>query len=126
MPLDAGMEDLQDWVRFGAYVSHRRRELGLSQRDIEKLDVGISEATLYKIENAKQSSYAPRTLRMLCKTLEWTPSSASDVLHGGEPTQSKWRDYVEAPKALSGKLDQLTDLQRAKIEALVDEMLPDE
>lgn len=44
----------------------------------------------------------------------------------GLPVTTNQTISTNGAKALSGKIDQLTAAQRSAIEALVDEMLPDE
>lgn len=75
----------QDIKRLGAAVSARRRELGLSQEDVQRLG-GPSTTTLSKIENGTAKRIWERTARDLDRVLGWRAESALDVLYGlGDP-----------------------------------------
>ncbi|MBN8883004.1 MAG: helix-turn-helix domain-containing protein [Salana multivorans] len=85
----------QDIKRLGAAVSARRRELGLSQEDVQRLG-GPSTTTLSKIENGTAKRIWERTARDLDRVLGWRAESALDVLYGlgdplpaPEPTESR-------------------------------------
>lgn len=102
----------------------RRQELDLVGRDIES--GGISTSVLSLIENARKDRYETRLLRRLAATLAWTPDSIDRILRGEPPLEQPLdrRAPDAAPAGLEGKVRRLSPAQRAKIEALVDEMLP--
>lgn len=78
-----GGHDL-DWERLGRYVLDRRRELGLTQPELQAAG-GPGAATIRLIEGAKATSYSGRKLRDLEAALEWRQGSINAILNGGEP-----------------------------------------
>lgn len=74
-----------NWASVGEAVRRERMRIGLSQADLARL-AGVSESVIYLLENAKQTSYKPRSLRGVCAVLGWTDESIQQLLEGGEPT----------------------------------------
>ncbi len=113
------------WRAVADAVRSRRRELRLVGRDIE--NAGVSRTILSLIENGRQDRYETRLLVNLCRALQWAPDSIDRLLEGGQPvvalTSRNGTTETRAPAALSGKLEQLSQSDRAYIEGLVDRLL---
>jgi hypothetical protein len=73
-----------DWKRVARYVRERREELGLSQADVYARG-GPSTASMNLLENARQASYRPVTIRQVETALDWRHGSIARIGHGGEP-----------------------------------------
>lgn len=71
------------------------------------------------VENARQTSYAERTLRALSVGLDWSPDSIERLLAGQDPLP-----YVTQPAVveMAGGHD-LTPDEQAKVEAFVQGLL---
>ena len=110
----------EDWERVARVVATRRRSLGLSQDDVAEASGGtISKPVLSLVENARQSSYKPRTLAGLERALRWRPGSIDRILAGLDP------EPVEPPMLesdLARKLLAEMERLRATVEQLAAEL----
>jgi hypothetical protein len=78
-PVDAVDERL---LRAGQAVAERRRELGLSQRDLLALGVAKSQGTLVNFENGR--TWPRRSSRArLEEVLKWPPGTIAAIVAGG-------------------------------------------
>jgi len=95
--------------QFLARVARERREfIGLSQEELADYG-GPKKSTVGKIENARETSYSPRTQQQLEKALGWDRGSIRLLLTAGteyddDQLESVAVDYVE---------DELPDLTRS-------------
>lgn len=71
--------------RLGRYVRTRRRELKMTQADVQAAD-GPSTATLRLIEGGKHTDFRDGTGGALESAIKWAPGSIDATLAGGEPT----------------------------------------
>lgn len=72
-------------VRLGRMVRERRKELKLTQADVQAKG-GPSTATLRLIENGKHTDFRPATSQPLEDILQWQPGSIAAILKGQTPT----------------------------------------
>ncbi len=82
------MMDIMSWDKLGIDVRKRRRELGLTQPDVQERG-GPSVATQRAIENDRVGRLSTRMRRALEDALEWEPGSIDAVLAGGSPAPAK-------------------------------------
>lgn len=81
---------MDDWTRLADHVRRRRDALRMTQDDLVEAS-GLSGFSITKIENAKARLRAT-SRRQLEVGLSWAPGSVSDILAGGEPTESPEAD----------------------------------
>lgn len=102
------------WNLVANAVIRRRTELDLRAQDVvAAARGGISTSVLSLIENAKQTSYARRTLAALCRALQWTPDSIERLLDGKYPEVSEAADprtEANLPARRSISVDDIDDL----------------
>lgn len=79
------------WERVAAKVRARRLALGGRSVD-EVIDVAearygstVSRTVVSLVENARQETYAIRSLRVLSTGLDWAPDSIERILAGAAP-----------------------------------------
>jgi transcriptional regulator with XRE-family HTH domain len=77
------MDDVA-YYRFGVVVRQRRKELGLTQRQVTRHG-GPSGPTMSNIERAVAHVISPEVLAKLDSGLGWTDGSAARALAGGVP-----------------------------------------
>ena len=82
------MMGIMSWDKLGIDVRKRRRELGLTQPDVQERG-GPSVATQRAIENNRVGRLSTRMRRALEDALEWEPGSIDAVLAGGSPAPAK-------------------------------------
>src|SRR5882724_7419739 len=75
----------RDWKRLADYVIARRTKLGHKDRGTFATASGITERTLWNLENGRSVS-AP-TLAAVADTLGWSPDSPRLILDGREPVE---------------------------------------
>lgn len=122
-------KDEQPQATLAAAVRARRTQLGWSQRELaERSDV--SEPSINVIENARQESYRGITLSRIGAALGWDHGElgklmAEDGYSLPEPGQPRTGDGRDRPNlaALHGKLDQLSEKDRAIVEDMIDRLL---
>src|SRR6478609_5052547 len=85
------MKSIMSWDKLSDEVRKRRRELGLTQPDIQQRG-GPGVATLRAIENNQPSRPSLRMRRALEDALEWESGSVDAVLAGGPPTVKESKD----------------------------------
>jgi transcriptional regulator with XRE-family HTH domain len=73
-----------DPERFGRLVESRRRELGLSHRDVSEAG-GPTTVTFSKIERGRTPKPGLKTFAKLDKALRWKPGSAVRTFEGADP-----------------------------------------
>ncbi|MFC4512600.1 helix-turn-helix transcriptional regulator [Streptomyces ehimensis] len=73
-----------DWERLGRTVQAARKAKGLTQTQLVEL-IGVTRATLVKIEAGKQFSKITDTHRALEEALGWQAGSIELILGGGDP-----------------------------------------
>lgn len=80
----------QDWVRLGAALKAARtaRTPKLRQEDVAA-KLGISRATLQKIERGEPFAKITHTMRAYAQLLGWTADSPAQILAGGDPTAAE-------------------------------------
>ncbi|MDO3401925.1 helix-turn-helix transcriptional regulator [Mycolicibacterium neoaurum] len=78
------MENEDPAQRLGRFVRVRRKELKLTQADVQNAD-GPSPATLRLIEAGKHADLRRSTVEPLERILGWEPGSVQAVLDGGSP-----------------------------------------
>lgn len=72
------------WDTLAHAVRLRRKRLHLTQSDVANAG-GPGEATMNKIETAKQEGYSKRTLKSLDTALEWRLGTAEGIVSGAIP-----------------------------------------
>lgn len=77
--------DEADWRRLATQIARRRRELGMTQREVQEAG-GPSVATLRNLEAGTQDSYQGVVLGRLEQALRWRVGSVEATLAGGDPT----------------------------------------
>jgi transcriptional regulator with XRE-family HTH domain len=95
------MKSIMSWDKLSDEVRKRRRELGLTQPDIQQRG-GPGVATLRAIENNQPSRPSLRMRRALEDALEWESGSVDAILAGGAPTPKESKDdsdITTQPKA---------------------------
>ena len=95
------MKSIMSWDKLSEEVRKRRRELGLTQPDIQQRG-GPGVATLRAIENNQPSRPSLRMRRALEDALEWESGSVDAILAGGSPTLKESKDdsdITSQPKA---------------------------
>ena len=95
------MNSIMSWDKLSDEVRKRRRELGLTQPDIQQRG-GPGVATLRAIENNQPSRPSLRMRRALEDALEWESGSVDAILAGGPPTLKESKDDSDSttqPKA---------------------------
>lgn len=78
----------EDWKALSEAVEQRRRELGLTQLQVQQAG-GPSMAKIREIENRRTDVLSPSKRRDLERALRWRQGSVDDVLAGNEPTPLK-------------------------------------
>lgn len=87
--------------KFLGYVTKERREfIGLSQEELARYG-GPKKSTVGKIENARETSYSPRTMQQMEKALGWDRGTTRLILMAGHEYDEDMResvaaDYIEA------------------------------
>lgn len=88
------------WQFLARITKERREFIGLSQEELATYG-GPRKSTVGKIENARETSYSPRTQQQLEKALGWSRGSVRMILLAGteydeEDLESVAADYIEA------------------------------
>lgn len=82
------LEVAGDWQRLGAYLIHRRLDLGYRKRSVFQASVAVSPGerrTILDVETGNRSSFHPGTIAWLEHIYRWRPGSVAAVLAGGDP-----------------------------------------
>lgn len=102
-----------DADRLADYVSARRRELGLTQSQVQASG-GPSRNRLASIEDATGPEPSALTFQKLDTGLQWEPGSARSTLSGGTPTPLTNSDNALVGAAsITVSIEELADLIRA-------------
>lgn len=116
-----------DWQRLASYVQERRLTLGnrTAEEVVERGRPGLSVVVVSRIENAKQVTYSVRTLRALCRGLDWSEDSVERILRGEEPVELESPAQPDAEPDLAEVLAELKrQSDRAdRVEAILDDVL---
>lgn len=88
------------WDKLGDEVRKRRRELGLTQPDVQERG-GPGVATLRAIENNQSQRLSPRMRRALEDALQWESGSVDAILAGGAPTPKQLTAEAETADRFS-------------------------
>lgn len=125
--------DVDGWRQFGEWLELHREVLGLTRAAAAK-EMGISYATLQDLENGGKTqrgewivpSPSRRILMGIAKGLRLDPLEVFTKAGAANEWVARLILSGEEPQALSGKIDQLSEQDRAYIERLVDRLLTDE
>ena len=100
------MSDNEDWGRLARLAKQRRNDLGLTQLELAS-KASLSIDRIQSIENARVTSYSPRTLAKLERGLDWEPGSIRAILAGDDPKPvAKRGEYDPQPGEIE-RMDQL-------------------
>lgn len=91
--------------RLGELVRQRRRELRLTQADVQERG-GPSTATLRLIEGGRHTDFRQSTAGPLERALEWAPATIATILAGGDPTVAPGGTHVVQPPAMQATITQ--------------------
>jgi transcriptional regulator with XRE-family HTH domain len=112
------------WQRLAAHVRERRLALNRTAEEVaDRGRPGLSVVVVSRIENAKQDTYSLRTLRALCRGLDWSEDSVELILDGDEPVEAERADADRSPPgfdmraAMQELRDELAEV-RAELERL--------
>jgi hypothetical protein len=130
------------WDRLAAVLRRIRDDRGLTVDDIVDRakagsTKGVSRTVISLLENARQTSYAVRTLRAVSVGLGWEPNAIELILNGADPNDLPWSaDPIASalasrtPPTLSSSpstdvidLSDLTPAHRRAVEGLVQALL---
>lgn len=104
----------------GAIVRQRRVELGLRQEGLD----GVSSMTVRQIEQGTASPSGRGITRVaLMRALGWPPDALDRLAAGEDPKHlAPDSEPPTQPAGLSGRWDDLTDEQKATINAVIDQL----
>jgi transcriptional regulator with XRE-family HTH domain len=102
--------------RWGRMLADRRRELGLSQRELAE-KIGVSKATITDHERGERGSLHPSNAAALERTLQWEAGSIDRIMNGGDPTlaanasaqSTRVIDLVPGTQAIMDELSLVSD-----------------
>jgi transcriptional regulator with XRE-family HTH domain len=116
---DAGVSD--DWQFVADHVRARREQLGWTQAAAADAS-GVSEAVWNALENARQTSYKPRSLRLIATSLGWPPDGVDLLRHRQVPAVASTTDLMVRIEQLEERFDDqqnsVDELQRLLEESL--------
>ena len=84
----------------GRFLEHRRRELGLSRRDLSDQS-GLSYPYVSQLETGDREP-ALKAMRALAPVLDVRPEELAALVAGGEWATTGTSSYASAPDAMSG------------------------
>lgn len=84
----------------GRFLEHRRRELGLSRRDLAEQS-GLSYPYVSQLETGDREP-ALKTMRVLAPVLEVRPEELAALVAGGDWTTTGTSSYASAPDLIVG------------------------
>jgi transcriptional regulator with XRE-family HTH domain len=98
----------------GRFLEHRRRELGLSRRDLAERS-GLSYPYVSQLETGDREP-ALKTMRALAPVLDVRPEELAALVAGGDWATTGTSSYASAPELMSvGSLPDSSSYNRDKV-----------
>jgi transcriptional regulator with XRE-family HTH domain len=97
----------------GRFLEHRRRELGLSRRDLAEQS-GLSYPYVSQLETGDREP-ALKTMRALAPVLDVRPEELAALVAGGDWATTGTSSYASAPDMTVGSLSDSPSYNRDKV-----------